>query len=208
MSKNRLALMLLLIFLPFWIFTAFFNYDFNVWLAESLLAFMGLVFIYWMHRRDILSKTSYVLIFIYFIFAKIGVMYGFENVPVDPFVERLFGFQPGEVFGLTRNHYDRYVHFLFGLLFYLPVYQLLSKVPVMKSRGWLHFFTFLFINAASAIYEIIEMGFSWFMTGDAFEVYLANQRDVLDAPKDMGMALVGILLAMGIIMLHQRRRMP
>lgn len=206
MSQNRLPLLLLLLFIPFWVFTGFKTVELRVWLGESALAFGSIIFIACQHRRKVFSNASYLLIFVFLVLAKVGVLYGFENVPVDKWTESLLGFRSGEVLGLERNHYDRFVHFTFGLLLYLPIYEFIASAPGLKSRSWIHLITFLAINGCSAIYEIIEMTGSFLIEDGAYLMYLSHQGDVLDAPRDMAMALLGALIAMGLMLLHQHRK--
>ena len=206
MITSRLPLLLLILFLPFWAFTGFESIDFRVWLGESALVAGFILFIALKVRSNIFSNTSYWLIFIFLVLTKVGVLYGYENVPIDRWTESLFGFRLGEVFDLERNHYDRFVHFTFGLLLYLPAYEIFSANSGLKSGAWRHLIAFLAIYSCSAIYEIIEMTGSYFIEDGAYLMYLSHQGDVLDAPKDMAKALLGTLLTMGLMLLHQRRK--
>jgi uncharacterized membrane protein YjdF len=203
---NHLPLLLLLLFFPIWAYTGFKAYEKWVWLGESVLVLGFILFIAYQYRRKVLSITSYLLIFVFLLLTMIGVLYGFENVPFDQFTESLFGFRLGGLMGFERNHYDRFVHFSFGLLLYLPVYEIGSSAPGMKSRFWRHLIAFMAINASSAIYEIIEMLGSWLIDEGVYLAYLSHQGDVLDAPKDMAMALLGALLAMCLMLLRKHRQ--
>lgn len=206
MVTKQLPIKLLIIFFPFWVFTGFVSSDIRVWLGESVLAVGFIIFIAYQHRRKVFSNVSYLLIFLFLVLAKVGVMYGYENVPIDKWTNSLFGFRLGDILNLSRNHYDRFVHFTFGLLLYLPVYEIAASAPGLKSRLWPHLIAFLAINGCSAIYEVIEMTGSYLIEDGAYLMYLSHQGDVLDAPKDMAMALLGAMLAMALMLLHQRRK--
>jgi uncharacterized membrane protein YjdF len=206
MVTKRLPSILLIIFIPFWVFTGFKTIELWVWLGESALTAGFILFIAYHHRRKVFSNVSYLLIFLFLVLAKVGVMYGYENVPIDKWTNSLFGFRLGDILNLSRNHYDRFVHFTFGLLLYLPVYEIAASAPDLKSRSWTHLISFLAINGCSAIYEIIEMTGSFLIEDGAYLMYLSHQGDVLDAPKDMAMALLGAMLTIALMLLHQLRK--
>ncbi|GLR47053.1 DUF2238 domain-containing protein [Sphingomonas astaxanthinifaciens] len=94
-----------------------------------------------------------------------------------------------------RNHFDRLVHFLFGLLLTVPLVEVVERYLGL-SRAVAMLFAFLAIQATSAVYEIFEWGLALTMAPDAVEAYNGQQGDIFDAQKDMGLALVGNLLAL------------
>ena len=60
-----------------------------------------------------------------------------------------------ELFDLSRNHYDRLVHFLFGAVFYFPLREFVSR-KLNINHIWSYLIPFLIIVSFKAIYEIIE----------------------------------------------------
>ena len=87
-----------------------------------------------------------------------------------------------------RNHYDRLIHFSFGLLMF--------PCLLYKTRKWVERKTmvailvaWLLIQTGSMIYEIFEWQLSvWSEGGDA---YNGQQGDTWDAQKDMALAMIG-----------------
>ena len=67
----------------------------------------------------------------------------------------MFGDSISETFGWSRNHYDRLVHFCFGLFFTLPTRELVLRF-VRPARGYAITIAVLFILGASAFYELLE----------------------------------------------------
>jgi putative membrane protein len=98
-----------------------------------------------------------------------------------------------------RNHFDRLVHFSFGLLLAYPVKELYSRVA--NAQGfWGYFFPLELTMASSMMYELVEWGAAELFGGDLGMTFLGTQGDVWDAHKDMALASLGALIAMLITM--------
>src|SRR3546814_957888 len=85
----------------------------------------------------------------------IGAHYTYAQVPYDAWSESLFGHPISSLLGLERNHFDRLVHFLYGLLI-TPTAIELVDTRVTQRGGWRYLVTFTFMASHAAIYEIIE----------------------------------------------------
>ena len=69
----------------------------------------------------------------------------------------LTGSRSNDVLGWERNHYDRLVHFSYGLLLLPASVELFDRVA--PPRGlWRALLPVLFIMSHSVIYELIEWG--------------------------------------------------
>ena len=80
-------------------------------------------------------------------------------------------------FHLRRNHFDRIVHFLFGLLLTYPVHEIL--VRVVRVRGyWALLLTVAVIVSLSGLFELIEAVAAWLVDPDLGSAYLGIQGDV------------------------------
>ena len=99
------------------------------------------------------------------------------------------------LFGWTRNHYDRLVHFAFGLLIAYPAYELLERYagPV---GAWSYILSPALIMATSMAFEVIEWWAAELLGGPAGSDYVGAQGDPWDAQKDMALATGGALVAM------------
>jgi putative membrane protein len=100
-------------------------------------------------------------------------------------------------FGFTRNHYDRLVHFFFGLLLVIPAWRCARRFAG-TSRWWSAVFATSIILAASALYEVFEWLVAVTMAPDWAESYNGQQGDVWDAQRDMALATLGAILGLSV----------
>ena len=180
---------LLAVFIAFWIWAAI-NPKFPAdWLLENYLIFVFVPLILLAGFYFRLSNLSYTLITIFMILHVIGSHYTYAEVP--------FGYLLQAWFDSNRNMYDRLVHFCFGLLLAYPIREVFMRLA--KSKGiWGYWFPIELTFAFSAIYELIEWG-AVAVSGSAEGIaFLGAQGDVWDAQKDMLMAGIGALMAMGV----------
>ena len=105
---------------------------------------------------------------------------------------------PSDSFGWTRNHYDRLVHFAYGLLITVPFFEWHYSKP---SSRWdsAAIASLSFILATSSIYEIFEWQLAQFAAPETAESYNGQQGDSWDAQKDMALAACGSLLSLAIL---------
>ena len=90
-----------------------------------------------------------------------------------------------------RNHYDRLIHFSFGLLMFPCLLYKACKWVEKKSMVAI-LVAWLLIQTGSMIYEIFEWQLSvWSKGGDA---YNGQQGDIWDAQKDMALAMLGSMI--------------
>lgn len=197
---------LLIVFVLYWLYNGLVARDMVVWLGEAVLTLAFIVFLWRMYQGNKLSVPSYILIFLFLVLTHAGIRYSFLDVPYDNWSQALLGLRINETFGFDRNHFDRFVHFTFGLLFYFPIFEMVKRVAGIDKPFWRHFFTFVIINACSAIYEIIELAGVFVLDTDSYLLYLSTQGDMLDAPKDMVMALLGAVTGMALVAAGERRR--
>lgn len=128
---------------------------------------------------------------------EIGAHYTYAKVPYDHFFIVSFGFSLNDFMGFERNHFDRLVHFLFGVLLAYPVREVYCRIA--DSKGfWAYFLPLELTMAASMSFELFEWGAAELFGGDLGIAYLGTQGDVWDAHKDMALASVGAFLAMCI----------
>ena len=76
-------------------------------------------------------------------------------MPYDAWSERLFGVRINDLLGLERNHFDRLVHFSYGLLMAYPMREMFLRVA--DARGfWGYFLPLDLTLSTSAIFELFE----------------------------------------------------
>lgn len=175
------------------------------WALENVLSLLVAWWLLRRHRRAPLSNRAYTLLCIFGVLHEIGSHYTYAEVPYDDWSVALLGGSLDEALGFTRNHYDRLVHFLFGLLCYRPLRELLGPWMAPRRAG---FAPIAAVAMVSLLYEQVEMFAALLFGGDLGQAYLGTQGDVWDAQKDSFMAFTGVLLAAGLHRLLRFRGFP
>jgi putative membrane protein len=165
------------------------------WLLENMLVFGLVALLAATYRRLRFSRISYTLIFVFLAIHEVGSHYTYSLVPYDEAWQQLTGWSLNEALGFERNHFDRAVHFLYGLLLAYPIREIFLRVADVRGF-WGYFLPLDLTMSTSMIYELIEWGAAVGFGGDLGQSYLGTQGDVWDAHKDMALASLGALLAM------------
>jgi len=167
---------------------------------EHILTVAAVGTLVWTRRWLPLSHLSYTLLFIFLALHVIGAHYTYAEVPYEAWARQVAGWLGVEGFdlraacGFTRNHYDRLIHFAFGLLCAYPVRELFVRVA--RVRGfWSYYFPFDVAMSLSMLYELLEWAVAVIVAGDVGQSYLGTQGDEWDAHKDMALATLGALIA-------------
>ena len=202
-ASARLPTALLLAFVVLWTALAISPSYRQDWLLENVLVFVAVPLLVWSYPRLRFSKASYVGIFVFLVLHEVGADYTYAEVPVDAWSERWLGAAPGDLFGFERNHYDRLIHFAYGLLV-TPACLELVDARAAQTRLWRPLLTLGFVASHSLLFELIEWAAAIVFGGELGEAYLGTQGDVWDAQKDMLMAVLGSVLS--VALLHRRRR--
>lgn len=168
------------------------------WLLENLLVFPALACLVATYRQLRFSNLSYTFLFVFLVLHEIGAHYTYSLVPYDSWLATLTGTTLAEGFGLQRNHYDRLIHFAYGLFVLLPTIELLQHVSPLKGI-WRSILPVTFILSNSAIYELIEWAAAMVFGGDLGTAYVGTQGDEWDCQKDVAFAGSGAILAMMVI---------
>ncbi|UYO93273.1 DUF2238 domain-containing protein [Pollutimonas sp. M17] len=178
-----------------WLALAIEPVDRPAWLLENMLV-AGLFALLWFIRRLFrFSNASLLLILLFLALHTVGSHYTYSEVPYDRWWQALTGHTLNSVFGWERNHYDRLVHFSYGLLLAYPIREFFLRI--VEVRGfWAYFLPLDFTLSTSALYELIEWGAAMLFGGNLGMQYLGTQGDIWDAHKDMGLAALGALIAM------------
>ncbi len=193
---------LLIVFVLCWLFWAYKPWFFSDWVIENLFTVLGIAYLTVTRNNFRLSKLSYTLIFVFLSMHTVGSHYTYAEVPYEKWTAAL-GLSINETFGLTRNHFDRLVHFLFGLLLAYPFREVFIRVAGVKGM-WSYYLPVDVIMSFSMLYEIIEWLVAEIVGGDLGMAYLGTQGDIWDAHKDMGLATLGATFGMTLIALVNR----
>lgn len=193
------------IFAVIWVLLAIDPLYRHDWMLENLLVVaFALAFLWWRKSLE-LSKISATLIFVFLCVHEVGSHYTYSEVPYDKWAEALIGVTVTELFGFSRNHFDRLEHFFYGLLLSYPMREAYIRAQMLKGR-LTYTIPITITLAFSAIYEIIEWTAAEMVGGELGTAYLGTQGDVWDAQKDMALAGFGSILAMALTFLVHRRR--
>jgi len=149
------------------------------------------------YRGFPLSRISYGMIFVFLMLHEVGSHYTYSLVPYDAAFEAAFGTQLGELFGWQRNHFDRVIHFSYGLLLAYPIREAFLRIADVRGF-WGYFLPLDLTMSTSMIYELIEWGAASLFGGEVGPAYLGTQGDPWDAHMDMALASLGAAVAMGV----------
>jgi len=140
------------------------------------------------HRRLRFSNFAYGCLFLFLVLHEVGAHYTYSEVPWRDWLAALTGGDGADQAG--RNHYDRVVHFAYGLLIMPAVREFMAAR--MPAQGlWIWLMPVLFVMSHSVIYELVEWVAAVVFGGDLGVAYLGTQGDEWDAQKDMALAAAG-----------------
>jgi putative membrane protein len=160
------------------------------WWLENAAALTFIAILGTTYRRLPLSDLSYMLIFVYLSMHEWGAEYKYSDVPLGEWMKPWLG--------TTRNHYDRIMHFSYGLLLAYPMQEWFMRVVGVTSR-WRYLLPVESTLAFSACYEMLEAFAASVLTPERGEEFVGMQGDIWDSQKDMFMAGLGAITAMIVI---------
>jgi putative membrane protein len=181
------------LYVVFWAALAIHPLDRGDWLLENLLIFISVGVLAFTYRKFHFSNVSYAVILIFLVFHTVGAHYTYAKVPA--------GFWLQHALHLSRNHYDRIIHFSFGLLLLYPMCELLRRTAQAKPV-WAICLGVVALAALSSFFEIIEAVIAQLVAPDLGTAYLGTQGDIWDAQKDMAAAFVGAVLTAAMLAWH------
>lgn len=169
--------------------------DRQTWLLENLLVLALAATLLALRGRFRFSDLSAVLIVGFLLLHAVGSHYTYSAVPV--------GFWVRDALDLSRNHYDRLVHFAFGVLLAYPLREIALRV-VHAHRVWSYVVPVLAVLAISSTYEMMEAWAARIVDPEVGMAFVGAQGDVWDGQKDMSLALAGALLTMALTAVMRR----
>lgn len=189
-KSNRCMQFFTLVFIGSWINSYIGNTDTANWFLENTLVFIFLGFLIYSYKKYQFSDLSYLLICVYLCFHVYGSKYTYAENP--------FGYWLKDYFDLSRNHYDRIVHFCFGFLLAYPMREMFLKW--LNFPSWVAWTLPIEITLSiSAFYELIEWAVADVFFKAQGDAYLGTQGDIWDAQKDIALAFSGAIIATTIV---------
>lgn len=194
---NRFLQFLTLWLIGLWVVTAIEPFDRRDWLLENLLVFFYVGLLILTYRRFSFSNLSYGLFGLFITLHLIGAHYTYAETPI--------GFWLQDALDLSRNHYDRIVHFSFGLLIGIPFREVLIRKIGVRPR-WSYLMVMITVLGFSGFYEALEGVVAEIVSPELGAAYLGTQGDIWDAQKDTALAFAGSMIVMAITWFAVRRR--
>lgn len=196
--SDRLFYGLLLWYGLLWTWLAIAPVNRRDWLLENLLAVTFVSLLVLTHGRFRFSPLSYCLITLFMTLHAVGAHYTYAEVP--------FGFWLKDLFVLSRNPFDRLVHFAYGALLFYPVREWLVRLAGVGGL-WAYCLPLSVILALSGLFEVIESIVAVIVSPELGSIYLGTQGDEWDAQKDMAAAFAGAFLTLACTLAMSMRKM-
>lgn len=203
-SHNKYLLVLTVIFAIEWVWLAISPHDRADWALENVIVVALVILLASTYRKFPLSRVSYTLIFVFLLIHEIGAHYTYSEVPYDEWMKGLLGYSLDQGMGFERNHFDRFVHFSYGLLLAYPIREVFIRIADVRGF-WGYFLPLDLTMSTSMMYELVEWGAARLLGGDLRMAYLGTQGDIWDAHMDMALASLGALVAMALTALINSR---
>ncbi len=205
LPRDRFQQILFTLFLFFFALTCVNPPYLQFILMQHVPTILVVVLLVYISNRYIISRLSFASIIFFLSLHTLGARYLYSYVPYDTWSEFLLGINITDQFGFERNHYDRLVHFSYGLLLAVPIQEFerryfglsASLSSVLAIEG---------ILATSAAYELGEWLVAVVFAPEWAEAFLGQQGDIFDAQKDMALATVGAVLSIGLIKLFRVKK--
>lgn len=167
------------------------------WFLEVSPAIIGIIVLSLTYNRFRLTPLVYFLILVHSVILMVGGHYTYAEVPLFDSFKEWFGFE--------RNNYDKVGHFVQGFVPALIAREIIVRKNIIPSSFWQFFFIVCFCLAFSAFYELIEW-WAALIVGEDAEAFLGTQGYVWDTQSDMGLALLGAILALLVLSkLHNKQ---
>ena len=151
------------------------------WLLENVLIFIFFPFILWMDKKHNYTLLSLILLLIFASLHSLGSHYTYAEMEHFNAITHFFGFE--------RNHFDRLVHFLFGLLAFRMLFEMIASSTNTVKTALV--FTFTMVVFISTIYEMLEWLAVVILHPELGMAFLGTQGDIWDAHKDTALAMLG-----------------
>jgi putative membrane protein len=194
MSRKHYLLTLAALYAVWWVAMAIDPFDRSDWFLENILVFLAAALLLFTYKPFPLSRVSYTCIFVFLLFHTLGSHYTYAKVPYQEWLPFLEG---------GRNHYDRLVHFLYGLLLAYPIREMFLRIGNVRGF-WGYFLPLDLTMSTSMLYELIEWAVAEVVADDLGAAYLGTQGDIWDAHKDMALAATGALISMSVAAMINR----
>lgn len=197
MAERRWIPIMGLVVLGLLVLSGLHPHERGTWLMEVAPILLAVPLLVWSWYRFPLTSLLYVLIALHAIILLVGGAWTYARVPL--------GFWVQDAFHLARNPYDRLGHFAQGLVPALIAREVFLRRRIVRPGAWTALLAVTVALSISLLYELVEWGAAVSL-GQGADAFLGTQGDPWDTQSDMGMALVGAVVAMVFLRrLHDRQ---
>jgi putative membrane protein len=134
---------------------------------------------------------AYFCVFLHMFILIYGGYYTYAETPLGNWAK--------EVFGFSRNHYDRVGHVALGVFPAFIIREVLLRKTPLQRGGWLYFIVISIVLAVAAFWELLEWWVTLLVASDVGAAFLGSQGDIWDAQWDMFLALIGAMVALPLL---------
>lgn len=157
------------------------------WFLEVLPAIIGFIVLVFTYKSFKLTTLVYTLILVHCVILMVGGHYTYAEVPLFDTIK--------ELLNQDRNNYDKIGHFAQGFIPAMIAREILIRKNIIPFAKWRNFFIVCFCLGFSAFYELIEWWVA-LLSGEDAEAFLGTQGYIWDTQSDMGLALLGSIIAL------------
>lgn len=175
----------------FWIVLAINPVDRGIWLLENVLVITLFPVVLWLDKKYTFNNWTFLGLAIFVILHLFGAHLTYEKMTYFTWFSDLFGWE--------RNYYDQIIHFLFGLLVFIPFFEIFYHQGYTRKLSYLT--AFLFITTTASWYEVLEWIAMLIFCSEPGCSQFITQGDEWDTQKDMAYAVIGALIT---LMIHSR----
>tara|TARA_B100001287_G_scaffold9437_4_gene7320 strand:- start:4548 stop:5177 length:630 start_codon:yes stop_codon:yes gene_type:complete len=140
-------------------------------------------------KKNKLTLKAFSFVGIFILIHIIGARWIYSHVPYQEFISKYFHENLADLLVGKRNHYDRFVHLFFGILFIPFLFEYFhyrfQNYRLALLLAWLSVQTF------SMLYEVFEWSLTVMVDPIEATEYNGQQNDFFDPQKDMALAMLG-----------------
>ena len=189
-SVSRLHIFLLVSLLLVLVWSAYKPHDYFTWILEVAPALLAVAIFAFTFKKFRFTDLVYVIVWFHCIVLMVGGKYTYAEMPLFDYI--------GNLFGWTRNNYDKVGHFMQGFSPALIAREIFIRKNVINGKWWTYFLAVAVPLAFSAFYEFVEWWVS-LASGSAGDSFLGTQGYIWDTQTDMFMCFVGSILSLALL---------
>jgi putative membrane protein len=189
--KNRISnfhIFLLVSLAGVFIWSGYAPRDRFTWFLEIIPAILGLAVLFYTFPRFRFTNLVYALVWFHCVVLMVGGKYTYGEMPLFEYFK--------EVFGWTRNNYDKLGHVVQGFVPALIAREVFIRREAVNGKGYTFFLSVAVPLAFAALYEIFEWLVAVANGGEKVEAFLGTQGYFWDTQTDLFACLMASIAAL------------